>query len=43
MQDDMGDLTSLIDTFKQCGTSIYSLSFHDVKDSEAYNEQLYGS
>lgn len=40
MKEDMGDLNTLIDTFKQCDSTVYSLSFDDMKDYEAYNAQL---
>ncbi len=42
MQEDIGDLSTLINTFKQCDSTLYSLSFDDVKDADAYNEQLEG-
>ncbi len=40
MQEDMGDLSTLINTFKQCDSTLYSLSFDEMKDANAYNEQL---
>lgn len=42
MQEDIGDLSTLINTFKQCDSTLYSLSFDEVKDADAYNEQLEG-
>lgn len=42
MQEDIGDLSTLIKTFKQCDSTLYSLSFDEVKDADAYNEQLEG-
>ncbi|WP_346867940.1 MULTISPECIES: hypothetical protein [unclassified Clostridium] len=42
MQEDIGDLSTLINTFKQCDSTLYSLSFDEVKDADAFNEQLEG-